>query len=174
MVGTIVKYTCNVHTKIVRTSECSSDGTWTPVTKKCPVFVNIGATFQPSATKPVAYITSQSGYPNTFYLPWLNRNWYFKTFKGCFPKVSFIGSIFDVKGKNNCAEDYVIIQQWRRHNNVFKVKKCGVYNNPALIGTTTAKWDDKNIKIHLRTNKPTNASGKGKGFMALVSYEHCY
>ncbi len=173
-VGTVVEYACDADPSVTRISTCVAEDTWTAIPYECPVYVGQGNTFKPTKAKPEAYIISHNGYPNQAYLPWLKRNWFFETFKGCYPIVTFIGPVFEVKGKQKCGEDQVIIQQYRSKKKIWKVEKCGVYFNPKAIGATKAKWDDKTMKIHFRTNKPTGPSGEGKGFKALVTYKHCY
>ncbi len=164
-----VTYTCNV-LGATSVSVCQGDGTWSAATA-CPIFQPIGSSFFPSKDKRAAIIMSHPGYESgDLYLPNRNANWYFHVYKnGCKPTVTFLGDVFQTIGKNKCKADYVVIQQWK-NGNTWKTKPfCGTAI-PSRMPVTTAKWDDVRLRIIFRSDGIEN----GLGFMARVSYEHCF
>ncbi len=168
--GFEVTYTCDV-LGATDASVCLADGTWSPVAS-CPILLASGKTFWPSAEKTSAIIMSHPGYETGKpYWKNMNVNWYFQTDGKCKPKVTFIGDTYQVKGGKKCKEDTVTIQQWRNGQTWKTPLKdfCGGWN-PKNLPVTEAKWNDVRLRIIFKTN----ASNHGLGFMAKISYEHCY
>ncbi len=168
--GFEVTYTCDVLGE-THMSVCLADGSWSPVVS-CPILVESGKGFWPSPEKTSAIIMSHPGYATGKpYWKNMNVNWYFYTNNICKPKVTFIGNTFEVKGGSGCKADTVTIQQWR-NGQTWKTNPkdfCGRWN-PNNLAVTQAKWNDVRLRIIFKTD----ATIHGLGFMAKVSYEHCY
>ena len=158
---------------VKRTSICRRNGTWSSVTA-CPVLQPIGSSFTPTENVTSAFIMSHEGYKSgTRYGPSINAKWFFEPIgNGCKPQVTFIGDIFQVNGKGQCKKraDFVEIKQFKKKKRNWKTKRFCGKSNPNSMGVITAKWDDVPLVVDFRTNKNKH----GFGFMALVSYEHCF
>ncbi len=173
--GDLVNYFCDMHHVITRTSICSTHGQWSFVTG-CPVLVNKDETFNPTPEHPDAYFRSHADFPDGHYSPWVNRNFFFAKpadefgITDCRPRVDFLGDFKVIGGYPLCSKDYVQFQQWiAETSSPIKVKKCGVHMETGHL-SFTPWFENKQLRITFKTD----GTIQSEGFLAVVSYHHCF